>query len=148
MRNANKHLCAWWIGPFPVEEVINARTYKLELPDTYRIKNVFNVSQLKACYDSSLPQLTIETDDSGIDHIIHEIDEIVSHVMKGRRHKTLDGILVHFKGYTSDYNMWQTVNDIATSAPHLLQDYTKLHNLMLDQKSSAIFEKALEGLSA
>ena len=143
IRNADKRLCVRWLGPFPIEQVINARTYKLELPDKYRIKNVFNVARLMACHDSSLPQLSIETDDKGIEHIVYEIDKIVSHVLKGRRNKTVTGVLVHFKGYTDQYNLWQPVDDIASSAPILLKDYIIRHNLRLDSKTATKLEAAL-----
>ena len=43
----SKKLFPLWLGPFSVSKVINATAYQLELPQSWKMHNVFHVSLLK-----------------------------------------------------------------------------------------------------
>ena len=57
---ASKKLDYKWIGPYTVTKVINKNTYKLNLPPTLRIHNVFHVSLLDAYKSPVTGQLPLE----------------------------------------------------------------------------------------
>ena len=95
-----------WIGPFKVLERIGAVAYKLDLPDSMKVHNVFHISLLKAYNRDNriaLPPLPEVIDDEPE----WEVDKILDHrlVKRGRKNKV--EYLIKFVGYGPEHNMWQ-----------------------------------------
>ena len=95
-----------WIGPFSVLKRIGAVAYKLDLPETMKVHNVFHVSLLKAYNRDNriaLPPPPEVIDDEPE----WEVDKILNHrlVKHGRKNKV--EYLIKFVGYGPEHNMWQ-----------------------------------------
>ena len=137
----NKKMRARAVGPFPVEAVLREDTYALELPDDMNITNVFDVGRLKPC---DRQRLDTDIGPDGIERIVYEVDELLSHTERGRgRAKVVDGVLVSFKGYDESYNLWQPVHELAETAAELLQAYLDSHGLAVDARTTRILRQHL-----
>jgi hypothetical protein len=78
--NYNRKLFPKFVGPFPIIEKINDVAYRLELPPTMTIHNVFHVSLLKAYRPGSQkpPPLPIEIEGE----LEFEVEKILLHKEK------------------------------------------------------------------
>ena len=145
----NAHTKPRFIGPYPVEKIINRRTVALEFPDDDgSIKNVISIDRIRPCTDKVMPQLEIARDEDGVEHIVYEVERIIDYTTSGRGKKQVcDGVKVRFKGYGEEYDLWQTVADFATSAPLLLQEFVQRHRLKLSDKVARILRYAVDAQS-
>lgn len=94
-----------WIGPYPVTEVINSQAYRLQLPASMRIHDVFHVSLLKK-YESTgktNPPPIDWADDGGA---YWSVEKILAHKqVKGGRTPKYE-YYVRWKGYGPDHDQW------------------------------------------
>ena len=89
-----KKLSPRWVGPFPITQVINRNSYRLQLPASWRLHPVFNVSQLKP-HHGGRPAVEepVFTTDQGPEY---EVGEILQHRVGPRNRLEL---LIRWKGY-------------------------------------------------
>jgi len=130
-----------WIGPFTVIQRIGPVAYRLELPPSLKVHDVFHVSLLKRYRSDGTiqpPPLPIIVDGQEYFHI----DRILSHrvrwitMRKASKHrprlqKPLLEYLVKWEGYTDEHNTWEP-EDILTEVPEtqaLLERYKDYVNL-------------------
>lgn len=74
-----------WIGPFPVEKIINARAYRLTLPSWTRVHPVFHCSLLRPATSDPLQGQTQTNDQPGpVADEEWEVEEIEDLVRRGR----------------------------------------------------------------
>jgi hypothetical protein len=115
-------------GPFKVIKQVSSVAYKLQLPPSMKIHNVFHIDLLipyteteayGAAYSQPPPEL-IDGEEE------YEVEDIIKHRTKGRRH-TRRQYLVKWKGYPSSENSWVDESDL--HAPELLQEYTNSRRL-------------------
>ena len=112
-----------FIGSFKILETIGNLNYRLDLPPSYRIHNVFHVSQIKAYIDPTSddfrrPVLSPKPlfKHKGEDY--YAVDRILSH----RRYYKKDQYLVSWQGYDSSYNSWEPSENLS---PDLINDFVR-----------------------
>jgi hypothetical protein len=108
-------------GPFKVAAKISDVAYKLELPDTWKIHDVFHASLLTPYK---------ETDKHGPNFlepppelINGEPEWEVEEILGDRTYRRKKQFLIRWKGYAPAHDSWTNESDI--NAPELLMDYKK-----------------------
>ena len=107
--------------PFKIVEKISKVDYRISLPRSWKIHNVFHIDRLIPFieteeYGQAYSQPTPELIDGEEEY---EVDEIITHRRKGRSRK--QEYLVKWKGYPSSENSWMKEDDL--HAPELLAEY-------------------------
>lgn len=119
---ASKKLSDRFVGPFTILERIGTVAYKLELPDSMKIHNVFHISLLR-------PFLSPTTLHS--DHTIHRPPPVlindqseyeVEHIVDKRTVRRQTQYLVHWLGYAASERTWVDVKDLG-NATDLVEDF-------------------------
>ena len=111
-----KKLLPNFIGPFQVVAPIGEAAYRLLLPESMRIHDVFHVSLLKEWKsDTSVPPTSILMDK---DDEQFEVDKVLSHKGKGRSRK----YLVLWKGTGPEESTWEPESSLRDCTA-TLQDY-------------------------
>lgn len=104
------------IGPFQVVEPIGEAAYRLLLPESMRIHDVFHVSLLKEWKsDTSVPPVSILMDK---DDEQFEVEKILSHKGKGRSRR----YLILWKGTGPEESTWESESSLKDCTA-TLQDY-------------------------
>jgi len=110
-----------WYGPFKVAAKILDIAYRLELPDTWKIHNVFHASLLMP-YN--------ETDKHGPNFLEPPSDLIdgkeewkIEQILRHRTYRKKKQYLIRWKGYAPAHDSW--VNESGLHAPELLADYKR-----------------------
>ncbi len=120
-----KKLSPRYIGPFPILRQINEVTYKLKLPNHYRISPTFHVSLLKPFTNPLLPPSTepemppppeVDTNET-----IYRVKDILDSRRRGGRLQ----YLVDWEGYGPEERSWVDRDDILD--PSLLTDFHQFH---------------------
>ena len=95
-----------WIGPFTVQDRIGDRAYRLDLPPSLKLHNVFHVGVLKPYLDSGRvqpPPAPLEVLEDGGE--IYEVEAVLAHrSIKGRHDKEF---LIQWTGYGPEHNSWE-----------------------------------------
>lgn len=124
-----KKLVQRWIGPFEVQQRINANTYRLRLNSSYPGSPVFNIEHLKR-YKSSPeefgPRATLDDTRAAPADEVYEVESIVGH--KYDKSKRAMKYLVRWKGYSPLYDEWKTAKELS-GAPEILHKYRLTHHL-------------------
>jgi len=73
-------------GPFIIAEVLGPVTYRLQLPSSWRIHNVFHATLLRPykendIYESNFPELPTELENK---EEVYEVDLIINHRKRGQ----------------------------------------------------------------
>ena len=115
-------------GPFTIIDVLGPLTYRLVLPKTWKIHNVFHATLLTPYKENdthgpNFPQPPAELVD-GEDEF--EVEAIVGHRQNRarRRHE----FLIKWKGWPTAENTWEPTSHL-TNASQLLKEYKTRHNL-------------------
>ena len=111
-------------GPFEISQVLSPVSYRLRLPPTWKIHNVFHASLLSSYRETpkhgpnflTLPPEVIDGEEE------YEVVEILAHRGSVRRRQ----YLINWKGYSSAENTWEYASNL-THADSLLSKY-KLRN--------------------
>ena len=114
-----------FIGPFKITRVANPNAYELELPPTWSIHPVFNISRLKVYHDGfelfpGRPPAFArpppeEINEQGAE--VYEVDKIIAHRGSGTRRQ----YLILWKGYPLESSTWEPAREI--DAPDALAEY-------------------------
>ena len=113
-------------GPFEIEEVLGPVTYRLKLPESWKIHNVFHAVLLRPYiknethggnFPRPIPEL-IEGEE------VYEVDSIIKHRRRGRGYQ----YYIKWKGYPITEATWE--NETAFSDDgDMLEQYKKQHQL-------------------
>src|ERR1700730_14143550 len=108
-------------GPFRISEEISSVAYRLELPASWRIHDVFHASLLSPYQETHAhgPNFSRPPPDLIDGEEEYEVERIISHRRHGRA-RTLQ-YLVKWKGYPESDNTWEPATQI--HAPDLLKAY-------------------------
>ncbi|CAM8924213.1 unnamed protein product [Rhodiola kirilowii] len=103
-------------GPFRVIDRIGKVAYKLELPPSAAIHNVFHVSQLKLCPNPPatapiLPQYLVDTGDT------KEPVAVLDRKVVKRHNQAATKVLVQWKGHPPELATWEFYHDIISKFP-------------------------------
>ena len=114
----NRKLADKYLGPFRVKEAIGShgQSYRLSLPDGYRIHDVFHVSLLESYHarNPTVPAAAIPVEN----HDEWEVEAI-------QTHKDVRGVrryLVRWKGYSPADDTWEPEENLA-NAEEILEAY-------------------------
>jgi Chromo (CHRromatin Organisation MOdifier) domain len=108
-------------GPFPIMDVISLVIYRLTLPPSWKIHNVFHVSLLtpyKEMEEHGLnftnppPELIKEREE-------YEVEQVLASRLYGRWKKLQ--YLIRWKGYSHAHDSWAPADDV--HAPDLVQAF-------------------------
>lgn len=99
-------------GPFPITRIIGKTSYKLKLPDKWKIHNVFHGSLLTPYRETEAhgpnyerPQPTIIDDKEE-----YEVEQIIDCKQQGRNREWV--YLIKWKGYPDSENSWEPLHGI------------------------------------
>ena len=112
-----------FIGPFRIQRKINAVTFELSLPNSYKIHPVFHASLLKPVTPDpfqgrmGLPPPPVEVE--GEEEF--EVESIVSCRKKGRQLQ----YLIKWRGYPPEDNSWEPSGNL--HAPRLIRAFHQEH---------------------
>jgi hypothetical protein len=96
-----------WFGPFPIVEKIGQNAYRIKLPTTLRVHDVFHTELLKAYREGDRvqpPPPPVEVD-GDVEYVVEEILSQRVH-KRGKREPTVD-YLVKWRGYGQEHNSWE-----------------------------------------
>ncbi|CAM8950454.1 unnamed protein product [Rhodiola kirilowii] len=114
--SASHKLSPKFYGPFRVIDRVGLVAYKLELPPSAAIHNVFHVSQLKRCSNppavpTTLPQYLLDLGKS------KEPEAILDRKMVKRHNQAVTKVLVQWKGQPKDQATWEFYQDFIATYP-------------------------------
>ncbi|SPC65785.1 related to pol protein [Ustilago sp. UG-2017b] len=109
-------------GPYPVQERVGRRAYRITLPANLRVHDVFHVSMLEPVKTSSLPH---RTDQPIIPSLPDEdLDFEVEALIDKRSFNGTTEYKVLWRGYSEEAASWEPVENL--SCPDLIQEYEVL----------------------
>jgi hypothetical protein len=117
-----------FMGPYPILAKIGSHAYRLGLPSSAKIHDVFNVSRLEPWksngqVDEAPPPLIVDGEEE------HEIEDIVDERTKGRGKSRRKEYLVRWKGYEG------TLEEATWEPRHLLEDTEALDSWEIRARS-------------
>ena len=109
-KRPNRKLSHKFIGPFRVQDLVGKQAYRLSLPTTYRIHNVFHVSYLEPYQrrrgDGSAPVLQPP-------ELIDDTEEYeVEEIQDKKKTKGEVWYKVKWKGWPAEYDQWVREEDM------------------------------------
>lgn len=118
------------IGPFPIQEQVNSKVYRLDMSDLYPGSNIFNLEHLRRYHTSPAdfgPRVKLpETRTSKPALEEYQVERIIGH-RENRRTKKME-YLIRWEGYSPQFDLWLNARDLR-NAPRILFDYRALHGL-------------------
>ena len=122
----NKKITPKREGPFEITEVLGPVTYRLRLPKTWRIHNVFHSILLKPFTETSQygPVKTKPPPDLIEGEEQYEVDHIISHRKRLGRYS----YLVRWTGYGPEEDSWEPAGHLK-NAKEILDEYKRVHSL-------------------
>ena len=124
--NYHKKMAPKREGPFEIEDVLGPLTYRLKLPESWKIHNVFHATLLRPYKENEIygenyprPPPDIEEGEE-----VYEVETILKHRRRGRGYE----YYVKWAGYPITEASWQSKQDL-TGAMEILQDYQGRHQL-------------------
>ena len=109
-------------GPFKIKEVLSLLTYQLNLPDRWKIHDMFHASLLTPFVQTEAygPPFTNPPPEEVEGKEEYEVEKILAHRRVGRTSK----YLIRWKGYSSYHDSWQPEEDLA-NCQELLMEFKK-----------------------
>ena len=108
-------------GPFQITETLGPVTYRLNLPEKWKIHNAFHATLLSPYVE--MEEHEVNFTEPPPDLIGGEPKWEVERILGSRRHgqkKTLE-YFVKWKGYSTAHNSWEPANNV--HAPELLKEF-------------------------
>jgi hypothetical protein len=110
-------------GPFEIEEKVGDQAYRLKLPETWAIHNVFHLTLLTRAHAAEFDSQKKPT--PPLPDIIEEEEEYeIEEICGQRRKRRGTQYLVHWKGYGNENDTWLPRSSLG-NAEELLSKYLK-----------------------
>ncbi|KAF8641354.1 hypothetical protein AX16_010026 [Volvariella volvacea WC 439] len=124
-------------GPFKITKVLGPVTFQLELPEQWKIHNVFHASLLTPYKENDIhgPNFLNPPSDIINDEEEWEVENIIKHRWIGPKKKRQIEYLIAWKEYPSSENRWEK-EELLTNAPDILKTYKEKHNISISEASS------------
>ncbi|KAJ1037221.1 hypothetical protein NDA10_005943 [Ustilago hordei] len=106
-------------GPYPVQERVGSRAYRITLPANLRVHDVFHVSMLEPARTSSLPQCAEQPTMPPLPD--EDLDFEVEALIDKRSHNGTTEYKVLWRGYSEEAASWEPVENL--NCPDLIQEY-------------------------
>ncbi|KAJ1592539.1 hypothetical protein NDA15_005270 [Ustilago hordei] len=106
-------------GPYPVQERVGRRAYRITLPANLRVHDVFHVSMLEPARTSSLPQRAEQPTIPSLPD--EDLDFEVEALTDKRSHNGTTEYKVLWRGYSEEAASWEPVENL--NCPDLIQEY-------------------------
>ncbi|SYW79653.1 uncharacterized protein UHO2_04296 [Ustilago hordei] len=106
-------------GPYPVQERVGRRAYRITLPANLRVHDVFHVSMLEPARTSSLPQRAEQPTMPPLPD--EDLDFEVEALIDKRSHNGTTEYKVLWRGYSEEAASWEPVENL--NCPDLIQEY-------------------------
>ncbi len=115
-----KKLDFTYIGPFEISAKINANAYRLRLPASYKIHNVFNVSKLLPAVRN---RFTPETPVPPPPVLMDDNEEYeVAEILDSRLQRNRLQYFIHWKGYDESERTWEDAS-LCQNCPDLVEAF-------------------------
>jgi hypothetical protein len=119
-------------GPFKITKVLSPLTYQLELPETWKIHDIFHATLLSAVTENDIhgpnpeppPPDLIDGEEE------YEVEGILNHRI--RRGQT--EYYIKWKNYDHEENSWETEAQLLPHAKETLDEYLKQHPRTVNKK--------------
>jgi hypothetical protein len=122
--NYHKKMAPKWEGPFEIEEVLGPVTYRLKLPESWRIHKVFYAALLRPYRENKVygenyirPLPDIEEGEE-----VYKVKQILKHRKRGQGYE----YLIKWVGYPVTEASWEPKLNL-TGATDILREYQELH---------------------
>ena len=125
--NYHKKMAPKREGPFKIVKVLGPLTYKLELPESWRIHDTFHATLLKPYVETEThgPNYTRPPPEIESDEERYEVETILKHRRRGRGYQ----YYVKWKGYPITEATWQPSTDFEEGGEEILEEYKNRHQL-------------------
>jgi RNase H-like domain found in reverse transcriptase/Integrase zinc binding domain/Chromo (CHRromatin Organisation MOdifier) domain len=122
----NKKMAPRREGPFIIKQVLGPLTYRLQLPETWKIHNVFHAYLLSPYRENEIhgenyPRPTADIIDGDEEY---EVESILGHQRRGRGYR----YKIKWKGYPISEASWEPTTNLQ-NATDILEAYKLLHQL-------------------
>src|SRR5712672_2749051 len=119
----SKKLAPKRVGPFHITKVISPVAFRLDLPSSWRIHDVFHASLLTPYRETAAygPNFIKPPPDLIDGEEEYEVEAVLNHRMFGRRHQVQ--YLIKWKGYPHSDNTWEPSGNV--HADKLINTYHK-----------------------
>ena len=105
------------VGPFTITERLGKLAYKLDLPSSYRMHNVFSIAKLEPATSNDLsharPPMNVEEPEGEY----FKVEKIIAQRYQKRKLK----YLVKWKDYKTSSNSWEPASEIKRGAPDIVR---------------------------
>ncbi|KAJ1038600.1 hypothetical protein NDA10_004294 [Ustilago hordei] len=106
-------------GPYPVQEWVGRRAYRITLPANLRVHDVFHVSMLEPARTSSLPQRAEQPTIPSLPD--EDLNFEVEALIDKHSHNGTTEYKVLWRGYSEEAASWEPVENL--NCPDLIQEY-------------------------
>ena len=114
-------------GPFEITDVLGPLTYRLRLPEAWKIHNVFHASLLRRYRENGIYGENYERPPAELDHEgqeVYNVETILRHRKRGRGYQ----YLVKWEGYLITEASWEPEGSFSNDGD-LLNLYKTCHHL-------------------
>ncbi|KAJ1576786.1 hypothetical protein NDA11_007552 [Ustilago hordei] len=106
-------------GPYPVQERVGRRAYRITLPANLRVHDVFHVSLLEPARNSSIPQRSTQPIIPSLPD--EDLDFEVEAIVGKRSHNGATQYKVLWRGYPEEAASWEPL--LHLNCPDLIREY-------------------------
>ena len=114
-------------GPFKIVNVLGPLTYRLNLPETWKIHNVFHTSLLRRYRENDVYRANYERPPAELDHEgqeVYNVEAILKHRKRGRGYQ----YFVKWEGYLITEALWEPESSFSNDGD-VLDQYKTRHQL-------------------